>query len=152
MFWLPGPPQHQNLSYDKHTYEGVSHKNNKNIFFWATENLNSPLQPAKMPVTKTCNLGHEVLPPRGENQKYLQWVRVTHPNSTYRTLIFPPGVFRFRKNDCYEQGPNILTLWPEFSQKARDAWNLTVKPWCASRHFLVFLMPAQPKDPSCCLS
>ena len=89
----------------------------KTYFFWATENLNSPLQPAKMPVTKTSHLGHGVLPPRGENQKYLQWVRVTHPNSTYRTLIFPPGVFRFRKNDCYEQGPNILTLWPEFSSK-----------------------------------
>ena len=36
--------------------------------------------------------------------------------------------------------------------KARDAWNLSVTPWCASRHCLVFLMPAQPGDPSCCLS
>ena len=97
-------------------HEGASHKNHKTCF-WAAENLNSPLQPAKMPVTKTSHLGHEVLPPRGGNQKYLQWVRVTHPNSTHRTLIFPPGVFRFRKNDCYEQDSNILVLWPEFSSK-----------------------------------
>ena len=47
-------------------------KNNKNIFFRAAENLNSPLQPAKIPVTKTSHLGHGVLPPRRENQKYLQ--------------------------------------------------------------------------------
>ena len=34
-----------------------------------------------------------------------------------RSCEFPATVFRFRKNDCYEQGPNILTLWPEFSSK-----------------------------------
>ena len=49
MLWLPGPPQHQTEAYDKHTHEGASHKNNKKLFFWAIENLNSRLQPAKMP-------------------------------------------------------------------------------------------------------
>ena len=92
-------------------------KNIKKTFFWAAENLNSPLQPAKMPVTKTSHLSHEALPPRGKFQKFLQWVRVTHPSSTHRTLEFPATVFRFQKNDCYEQDPNILTLWPEFSSK-----------------------------------
>ena len=89
----------------------------KKYFSERTENLNSPLQPAKMLVTTTSHLGHGVLPPRGGNQKYLQWVRVTHPNLTYRTLISPPGIFRFRKNDCYEQGPNFLILSPEFSSQ-----------------------------------
>ena len=106
----------QTWTYNKHTHEGASPPK-KILFFWAAENLNSPPQPAKMPVTKTSRLGHGVLPPRGEIRKHLQWVRVTHPNSTYRTLNFPATVFRFQKNDCYEQDPNILALWPEFSSK-----------------------------------
>ena len=28
----------------------------------------------------------------------------------FSSLEFPATVFRFRKNDCYEQGPNILIL------------------------------------------
>ena len=74
------------------------------------ENVKSPMQPAKITIIKTSHLGHGVLPPRRENQKYLQLVRVTHPSSTLRTLIFPRAVFRFQKNDCYEQDPNILDL------------------------------------------
>jgi hypothetical protein len=52
-------------------------------------------------------------------QKYLQWVRVMHPNSTHWTLEFPATVFVFksRKRNRYEQDPNILAFWPNDSQK-----------------------------------
>jgi hypothetical protein len=107
----------QTWTYNKHTHEGASPPNFFFLFFWPAENVKSPLQPAKIPIIKTSHLGHGVLPPRRENQKYLQLVRVTHPSSTFRTLIFPRAVFRFQKNDCYEQDPNILDLWAEFSSK-----------------------------------
>ena len=46
-------------------------------------------------------------------------VRVTHPNSTYRTFIFPPGVFRFRKMIVTNK---VQTFWPfdlSFPQSSR---------------------------------
>jgi hypothetical protein len=105
--------------------------------------LKSPPLPAKMSVIRIPHLCHGVLTPRGKTQKHQQRDRLTHPNSTHRTLNFPATVFRFQKSDLHEQDPNILTLWPEFP-KTRDAWTLSPTPWCASRHCLVFLMPAQP--------
>ena len=53
----------------------------------------------------------------GKIQRTVCRVRVRHPNSTHRTLIFPPAVFTFRESDRYEQDSNILALCPQFSCK-----------------------------------
>ena len=111
----------QTWTYNKHTHEGASPPN---FFFIFLARRKCEVASATCQNTDNQDLSfrswspeHGVLPPRRENQKYLQLVRVTHPSSTLRTLIFPRAVFRFQKNDCYEQDPNILDLWAEFSSK-----------------------------------
>ena len=102
--WRPPESKLSNLSINTHMKPHQTKTNNTCLlgFFFLKppppklEILKSPQQPAKIPVTTTSRLGPGVLPSRGEIRWYLQRARVTHPNSTYRTLIFPAAVFRFR--------------------------------------------------------
>ena len=83
--------------------------------------------------------------------------RSTCNESGWRTRALHTGRWNFpRPSSGFKKmivTNKIQTFWP-FTWvflKARDAWNLSPTPWWASRHCLVFLRPAQPRDPSCCL-
>jgi hypothetical protein len=66
-------------------------------------------------------------------------------------VYFPPGRLQVSKKRLLRPrskhfGP-LTSVFPK-SSRCVDSFRV---PWCASRHFLVFLVPEQPRAPSCCL-
>jgi hypothetical protein len=85
-----------------------------------------------------------------KQQKYLQWVWVTHPNSTRRTLTISLDDFRFRTKYCYEQDPKFLDfIFPKkLTMRGIFLWDTEV---CFLALFGLPDTSTQPRVSSCCL-
>ena len=151
MFRALGTSQDQTSTYNKHTHEGASHKNNKNDNFLSHRKFEL--------ASATCqNAGNQDLPfrswstssPRG-NSEAPAMSPGDAPELNLPDVEFPRDRLQVSKKWLLRTRSKHFGPLTWVFLKARDAWNLSSTPWWASRHCLVFLTPEQPRDPSCCL-